>query len=365
MLSSKDGALQLLLIIDHIFDWARDIYRPTVLRHIKSLHDDAANDAMSVVNDSDIFSLNNPIGTRINRTQSVAPSNLMDASGFEEALDIIRPLRHLDVAGKGVFRHVSFVDSEVLGIHITGDNARTLLLVADTPRKARDFARKLLKTLLNERSMLLTEATLNELEDIWTGGASRLAKSVLPATEFVVRLLLKKSLSNDWNQVRELSYLAASQEGLDVLMTHSELVRRIRHIASACDQQDVKAIIRRHLSVPATKGLRAAIVREALSLEMTKSARKSKRPEQLVLRKEKRKKDPAHGLIHKIYGKHKVGMRELDESFIRRSTRIDEQNLEQVSPPGSIPPNFDKEGPLDPSWNEARQYIFVFGRCVQ
>lgn len=30
-IDSRDEALQLLLILDHIFDWARDQYRPSIL----------------------------------------------------------------------------------------------------------------------------------------------------------------------------------------------------------------------------------------------------------------------------------------------------------------------------------------------
>ena len=364
VLLSKDAALQLLLIIDHIFDWARDSYRPAILRHLRSLGSNDANDTMSISNDSDVFSSINAVGTWINKIQSVAPPDAMETSEIEDILDIIRPLRGLDSA-KGVFRHASFADSEFLGIHITGDNASTLLLLADTPRKARDFARKLLNAVSNRRSIRLTEETLNELEDIWTGGTSHFANLVVPATDFVVRLLLKRSLSDDWNQVRELSYLAVSQEGLDVLKTRAELRRPFQETGSVCAQQDVKDIVRRHLSVLATSGLRAAIARESLSLEVerTLSAHDGMISEHLVLTKGK--KDQAHGLIHGIYRKFKVGMREPVESFIRKSTRIDEQTLEPVPQPSSTPQHLYKEDPLDPYRNRLIQYILIFGKCVQ
>lgn len=366
VLSSKDGALQLLLIIDHIFDWARDIYRPTVLRHLKSLSSNGASngssDTMSMDNDSDVFSLHHSIGTWMKRTQSIAPSNAGDTSDFEAIFDIVRPLRNLDSA-EGVFRHVSFVDSEFLGIHITRDNANTLLLLADTPQQAVAFARKLLKALLNSRSMLLTEETLIELEDIWTGGASHFGNPVGTTTEFVVRLLLTQSLSNDWNQVRELSYLAASQEGLDVLVNRSGLRRPSQATASACDQQSVKAIVRRQLSIPAVRGLRAAIAREALSLEMTVLLHDGTTSEQLVAFKWE--KDQTYGLIRKVYRKHKVGMREPHESFIRRSTRIDEQPLVHAPPSSSTLQTLDESDPLDQNRNGPPQFVLVSGKCVQ
>jgi hypothetical protein len=38
-LSCENGALQLLLILDYILDWARDFYRPTIIRELKTLAD--------------------------------------------------------------------------------------------------------------------------------------------------------------------------------------------------------------------------------------------------------------------------------------------------------------------------------------
>jgi hypothetical protein len=45
------------LIVDYIFDWARDVYRPSILRKLKFLAIGEAYDHISQVSDSDIFSL--------------------------------------------------------------------------------------------------------------------------------------------------------------------------------------------------------------------------------------------------------------------------------------------------------------------
>jgi len=52
-----DGALQLLLIIDYIIDWARDLYRAVIYRQLKSLTTDNVSDSRSINSDSDIYSL--------------------------------------------------------------------------------------------------------------------------------------------------------------------------------------------------------------------------------------------------------------------------------------------------------------------
>src|SRR6266536_4180607 len=54
---SNDGALQLLLIIDYIFDWARDLYRPGIYRQLQSLATDDFSESRSIATDSDIYSL--------------------------------------------------------------------------------------------------------------------------------------------------------------------------------------------------------------------------------------------------------------------------------------------------------------------
>ena len=43
-----DGALQLLLLVDYIFDWARDIYRKDIIRELRILAS-GDNDAARVV----------------------------------------------------------------------------------------------------------------------------------------------------------------------------------------------------------------------------------------------------------------------------------------------------------------------------
>lgn len=72
---SKEGALQLLLIIDYIFDWARDIYRETIVSELRSL---SASDTHSLTNDSDIYS-------KLDRTSFL--ENEIDKNGKQHEID--------------------------------------------------------------------------------------------------------------------------------------------------------------------------------------------------------------------------------------------------------------------------------------
>jgi hypothetical protein len=53
---SRNGALQILLLVDYIFDWARDIYRPGVLQLLKGLSKNEFDDFASISSDTDILS---------------------------------------------------------------------------------------------------------------------------------------------------------------------------------------------------------------------------------------------------------------------------------------------------------------------
>ena len=61
----RDGALQLLLILDYIFDRARDIHRPSILKRLKALAVGQPYDAISLTNDSDNFSIRRRISSWI------------------------------------------------------------------------------------------------------------------------------------------------------------------------------------------------------------------------------------------------------------------------------------------------------------
>ena len=73
---SFDGALQILLIVDYILDWARDLYRPGIYRLLESISSSNFDDTMSMVSDSDIHSLNH----RVTTWQNKLPQNVSQAT---------------------------------------------------------------------------------------------------------------------------------------------------------------------------------------------------------------------------------------------------------------------------------------------
>jgi hypothetical protein len=226
----------------------------------------------------------------------------------------------------GVLRHSGFIDSEFLGLHITGDNLQTLLLSRDSPEEIQIYACKLLKVLLNSNSLSLTEGTLNELEELWTGAASHLQNALPTNTEFVVRMFLKTWLTDDWDQVRELAYIAMSRKDLDLLIKTSGLKTHFKNFGFSCNAESVIDIFKDYRRKSPRKSLDAAISRDTFSLEMSTFdyhpfLMKKHEPEPMLIPGAER--DEAYDMIHEVYRKHKIGLRDVKESFIRKSTRLD------------------------------------------
>jgi len=57
---SRNGALQLLLLVDYIFDWARDIYREDIIKELRVLASQENDRASFVYTDTDIYSAREP-----------------------------------------------------------------------------------------------------------------------------------------------------------------------------------------------------------------------------------------------------------------------------------------------------------------
>lgn len=263
----------------------------------------------------------------MNRVQSADASGVMNFNEANESMAVSRPMPSLDSA-KGVVRHASLIDSEFLALYITGDNAGTMFHSLSKKEHIRPFARRLLRALLHKKSLILTERTLNALEDLWTGGASHLEYRTSAETEFVVRIILRSSLTDNWEQVRELSYLAVAKADLDVIVKFAEWDRvpvsdfkRMR-----CVQQSVIDRIKRSQSMSPKENIEAAIQRSAFSLEIDKNRGNGSMIESLTgslqwVREAKR--DQTNAIIHDIYDKNKRGLRPVSEPFIRESSRLD------------------------------------------
>ncbi|KAH8805455.1 hypothetical protein F5884DRAFT_799316 [Xylogone sp. PMI_703] len=228
---SKDSSLQLLLIVDYIFDWARDIYRPSILRQLKSLVTGSTFDQISLADDSDIISMRRNISNWIQAAPSTVTGldfepdfgkhEIAPALDHQSLLRIPIPNTKL-----GILRSAALIESRVEGLLITEQNVTKLLQLAGGEEPARQLLNFLAKW--NEL-LLLTGDDLDDLEETWIGGSRFATESPAPSTssEFYVLIETKTFMNTSWTIVRELTYLAVSKEAFEIIFTYANF--KIRH----------------------------------------------------------------------------------------------------------------------------------------
>ncbi len=165
---SPDGALQILLIMDYIFDWAKDLYRPSILRSLGAISEPVRNDSQSIAADSDIYSSRmNPCADNMTEAESNFDLNNLETSATDELL--LEPWKkhdHTSLRGFCSFDMRAFRPSYVIKsafqcLNITGDNIGTLIAsLGGNPQSHTKMARDALAA-LRAGPMVLTERTLS------------------------------------------------------------------------------------------------------------------------------------------------------------------------------------------------------------
>lgn len=216
----------MILIVDYILDWARDIYRPSILKLLKSIATGSVFDQTSLSIDDDIFSMRKKISDWI----PAPPSTF----GEVDSEDIERPLVSLEHQNmlSDVISNTKFgsVRSAVLNHHrfvclfVTDSNVTSLLYLAGELSQNPDDAKKAARELFDEirrwdEMLLLTAADLNQLEVLWTGKtASHTTASRTSFDErFYAVLEFSCFMSSSWDIVREIVCLAISTTAFEIL----------------------------------------------------------------------------------------------------------------------------------------------------
>ncbi|KAI4641179.1 hypothetical protein J4E93_008058 [Alternaria ventricosa] len=132
-ITRHDAALQLVLIMDYIVDWARDIYRPNIIRQLKSVVDKGQQSSYTVTADPDILSRTGYANSRVGDgpfaaisragTAEMPAKPAFDASKFT-VVPFLKPV--FESTGKHVDIKVWEGDkykSRVRGLYITGWDA--------------------------------------------------------------------------------------------------------------------------------------------------------------------------------------------------------------------------------------------------
>ena len=353
-----DGALQLLLIMDHIFDWARDVYRPAILRHLKFLSDPDPSDAMSMTSDSDIFSVKRPEPPCAIPELDFEDDNIHN-SDDRELPDGYDPLRLLE-SPKGVLRDAALVKYSFPSVTITGDNVLSLLQCFK-PGPAIKLARNLLLALyFHGGTMIVTGGTLSALGTFWTGDFKP-SNPLTSRKRFYTRVAYKTWLSEDWVINKELSCLSISEDAIETLQKESKRAKSLEIYGKLFDKGAIVDLFQPFKRSSSDYNLRAAISRLALSSYNTWAPcrvvndicsshidhRWHSIPGKRLLvglqsgLLEEMSNDPTQSLIDGIYSTHRLGRRDPSEPYFWGPHSMDFQVIDaaQSLDPYPLPAN--------------------------
>lgn len=186
-MNDGDSALQLLLIIDYIYDWARDIFRPSIISQLAMLANPAEdkgrvhdNGFTTADTDSDVFSLGREKQGKDIETWGAAvedPTEVM----LEEELSLMKWATY--DSPLGVFRPACIAESLFRCLCITKENVDALFSTLPKGRSYKKFARNA-ENVLNVNHVLVSEDVLGRMEEIWTNRARRRQCQDVPEKRF-------------------------------------------------------------------------------------------------------------------------------------------------------------------------------------
>ncbi|KAK6446046.1 hypothetical protein FP744_10002295 [Trichoderma asperellum] len=322
----RDDALQLLLLVDYICDWARDVYRPAILKELGILAN-ADTDIATVITDTDIFSsrerLVPQIGLDIKETDPESRSDEHETLSLYQQLD----------SQYGAVRHASMIQSRFLCIFITDDNVQTFLRSMNEKTK-KIVTRKILN-LINSSTKaskhVLSGDALNNIENAWSGHSRPGMPFNVSQAKFITILQLNYYMSTKWEQVRDLCVISVSENAFGALISGSGLIpgrgKAKQPSLSACnqDQDAVIGSIRQVWNSSAQETLLAAISRVSCCVTICDSDERSKND--LLTHCE----PTIWELVNYTYKLHKPGDIEPNESFLRISKQRNKQQIDSAN----------------------------------
>ncbi|KAH8700712.1 hypothetical protein BGW36DRAFT_447513 [Talaromyces proteolyticus] len=319
----KDGAIQLLLIVDYIFDWARDIYRSSIQNELGIL----ATDAIATT-DPDIFSMRErSVSGWLNAFSEVgsfsADNSFDDTTSDLDYLSIIDPL--------GAVRDKSIIETRFLALHITANDIEDFLLSYTSVEASREAIYEILR--YTQSSWRLDAATLRHLENCWTGEALRQSDENFDEQEiFYTHITILMFMGPKWQPVRQITCLAVAEAALKIMASKVARVpsstpagMRKRPIKSNVLRNALVKYIRRFKEQSVSQNLTAAVFMMCLSSATYR--REGKIENELLVSRGKAgyfgfvldNSPNVHEMVTATYERHKIGRRQPVDQYLRFS----------------------------------------------
>ncbi|KAE8448451.1 hypothetical protein EG329_009516 [Mollisiaceae sp. DMI_Dod_QoI] len=205
-LNGVDGALQILLIVDFIFDWARDVYRPTIMSQLSDLSD-LREDTLSAEADDDVWSLRGDSISNSIQTDKKDDCNLKEWDMFDPGL--------------GVFRPAWIFESVFQCLYVTKHNVKDLL--NSIPGRTADSLAIRVENSLSQNPILISENVLCMMEKIWTHKVRQQETHGLSEGENLFAVIIYHTeISREWELQRCISCAAFDREALDALQSFAK-----------------------------------------------------------------------------------------------------------------------------------------------
>ncbi|KAE8358633.1 hypothetical protein BDV27DRAFT_65974 [Aspergillus caelatus] len=207
--TGEDGSLQLLLIIDYIFDWARDVYRQSLLAQLSSLSTEYIPES-----DPEILSISERCSTVLT-CRSDDPVDFLPQTLPQSVVSSGDFLNLFHAAG--VVRDASVIESRFMALYITEHYVEPFRLSFASEGAYRETITKISAIL--EDSWRLVPDTLNRIEEAWTRTSRPAASGHAPdrSSFFFVRFAFRMFVASDWQPVRQLVCLATSSRAVEKL----------------------------------------------------------------------------------------------------------------------------------------------------
>lgn len=225
----KDNALQLVLIVDYIMDWARDVYRIAIMRQLKSLVTGKPYDQISLA-DSDIFSMRRDISNWI----PAPPSTVF--GGFTESAPVVNsqdypPSTSLEEQAipnskHGSVRPVSSANFRFVCLHLTERLVPSFLQVVGGPWDNKSNKEKAARLIINfitqfDEVLVMSYEDLNLFEMLWTDAAAPTGSYEDSDGLYYIVMEASWYFSSSWDIIREVSCLAVTKSAFNILETYA------------------------------------------------------------------------------------------------------------------------------------------------
>ncbi|KAJ5600271.1 hypothetical protein N7450_001338 [Penicillium hetheringtonii] len=256
----RDAALQLLLVVDYIFDWARDGYREAILGQLGSLS--IGNIGHS---DPDIFSnISRRLSHISNQNEfSPHPTEYSQTSFRTEKSD--EELTFLNISlSEGVIRDAAIIESRFILIRVTENDVNDFLSSFQSEHDARSWVSAALECL--ESSWKVSSGTLISIESTWTGIYGQEHEDYQYHSTFYLNISLSMFMTDHWEPVRQLACLAVSEGALDILATKSGSMATFGYDANPeVESSSIESVLQRTLNQSIMDNLTAAVSMLSLS----------------------------------------------------------------------------------------------------